>query len=349
MKIIHQNLKSGEVKVKVENLDDLWYLSNVVDPGDLIRGETERKIKIGDSNTENVRIIRKKVHLTVKIEKIEFSKTTNSLRLLGTITDGPEDIGRGSHHTITVEPNSTIKIFKETWLNYQIEKLKEATQLKHADILVVIFDREEAILGMLKARGYEAISTLKGDVQKKGVDEKKNTNFYKEIAKQIEEVVKRQKIQNVIVASPGFWKEYLLKEMPEELKKITVAASCSEISKNSIHEIMKRPELKIVLERDRNAKEEQIVEQLLKAISENQAAYGFKESKEKADMGAISDLLVTDNAIHKYREKEIFKELETLMKTVEQTGGKVYIISSEDSVKKVDALGGIGGIQRWKA
>ena len=36
MRIIHQNIKKGEVKVMAENLDDLWYLSTLIDAGDLV-------------------------------------------------------------------------------------------------------------------------------------------------------------------------------------------------------------------------------------------------------------------------------------------------------------------------
>ena len=45
MKKIFEDLKHGIVKIKIENLDDLWYLSTIVDKGDLVKGETFRKIK----------------------------------------------------------------------------------------------------------------------------------------------------------------------------------------------------------------------------------------------------------------------------------------------------------------
>ena len=48
MKIIHSDLKKGEIKVKAENLDDLWYLSQIIEKNDFIKGRTFRKIKIGE-------------------------------------------------------------------------------------------------------------------------------------------------------------------------------------------------------------------------------------------------------------------------------------------------------------
>ena len=47
MKQIHFNLKKGEAKLKIENMDDLWCLSHIIEPGDLVKGKTIRKIKIG--------------------------------------------------------------------------------------------------------------------------------------------------------------------------------------------------------------------------------------------------------------------------------------------------------------
>ena len=46
MKILKRNLKKGEIKLRIENLDDLWYLSQIIDSNDLVSGSTLRKIKI---------------------------------------------------------------------------------------------------------------------------------------------------------------------------------------------------------------------------------------------------------------------------------------------------------------
>ena len=63
MKIRHENLRKGEVKVNIENLDDLWYLSTIADPGDLIRGETYRKIKIGADIDKSGKVVKKRFFL----------------------------------------------------------------------------------------------------------------------------------------------------------------------------------------------------------------------------------------------------------------------------------------------
>ncbi|MFH1072977.1 MAG: mRNA surveillance protein pelota [Nanoarchaeota archaeon] len=348
MKIIHQDLKHGIVKVLVQNLDDLWYLSAIIDPGDSVRGETERKVKIGDVEAGSAKAVRKTFHVTLEVAKVDFSDYANILRVSGVITEGPEDIPRGVFQTIDVQPSAIVQIIKKEWLSFQLEKLKESTAARQLKILVVVFDREEALFGLLKTQGYDLLTRIKGDVRKKAIEEKKAESFYQEIVRLIQEYVKRYSLENVVVASPSFWKEYLMKEMPKELvPKITLAA-CSDVNETVINEVVRRPELRKLLEADRTSKEDSLVEELLAAVSKDMAAYGLKDVAEKTHEGAISQLVLTDKCIQKARQKNQYREVESVMRKVEAAKGKVNIISTHDAVRKVDSLGGIAGILRWK-
>ena len=115
-----------EMKVKTENLDDLWYLSQIIDQGDLVKGKTVRKIKIGEEDQRKQKVVKKSVFIEIKEGKVEFSKTTNVLRVSGVITEGPEDISKGEHHTFNIEENTVITIKKEKWLKYQLDRIKDA-------------------------------------------------------------------------------------------------------------------------------------------------------------------------------------------------------------------------------
>jgi protein pelota len=210
MKQLYLDLKKGEAKLKIENPDDLWYLSQIIDIGDLAKGKTIRKVKIGKEGDRKQRIAKKSVFLKIKIEKIEFSKT-GILRVLGVITEGPEDIQKGEHHTFNLEPNTIFTLIKERWLKYQIDRLKEACKEKISKILIVVMDREEANFALLKKYGYDVLSSIKGKVKKKGVEERSEGKFYSEVIVKIEEYVKRHSIVKVILASPAFWKEELMK------------------------------------------------------------------------------------------------------------------------------------------
>jgi protein pelota len=344
MRIIHQDLKSGIVKVEPDSPDDLWYLSLLIEPGDIVSGESERKVKIGDADTEKARVVRKKVFLSLKAEKVEFAD--GSLRVLGTITEGPDDIPLGAHHSFSIEQRERFTIQKNEWLSFQVDKLKEAATARPLSILVVVFDREEAIFGMLKTQGYELLSRMKGDVNKKGVEEKKAGNFSKDICRQLQEYDERYSVEHIVAASPAFWKEYLEKELPGPLKKKTVFATCSEVDASTINELIARPELKKVLEEDRTAREGALVEEFLTAIAKDKATYGIKDVRKKAEEGAIGTLLVAESYLHESREKGFYKDIDSIMRLVDKSKGKVHILSTH-AAKKVIALGGIAGTLRW--
>jgi len=351
MKLIQSNLKNGEIKLKIENLDDLWYLSNIIDPNDHIKGKTIRKIKIGEKEDRNVKIVKKPVFIEIKAEKIEFSKTTNALRVLGIITISSEDIQKGTHHSFNIEENTTITIRKEKWLKYQLDKLKEASSETLPKILIAIHDREDAYFALMKKYGYNMLSHMQGDVQKKGEDKRTTKSFYIEIIKQIEDYVKKYNINSVILASPSFWKEELMKELDnEDLKKKIIFATCSSVGKTAINEVLRRDEVKKALHQDRITKEINLVEDLLAEIKKNNlAAYGINDTENAVNAGAVINLLITDSLIQKSRKNNKYERIDKIMKTTESIKGTVNIISSDhDGGKKLDGLGGIGAILRYK-
>ena len=186
MKLIKKQLKKGELTIQVENINDLWYLSQLIEPSDFVKGKTERKIKIGSGDDRNVKVVRKTMFLELQVEKVDFHQYSEILKVLGIITLGPDDISKGSHHSFNVEVNTVITIKKEQWLKFQLERINEAVQNIKINLLIVVFDREEAYFAKLKSQGFEIIAHLVGDVQKKDKNHIAKGGFYKEIITKIE-------------------------------------------------------------------------------------------------------------------------------------------------------------------
>ena len=351
MKLLHSNLKKGEVKVLTQNMDDLWYLSNIIDAGDFVEGKTFRKIKASGSEDKSKDSTKKSIFVKLEVEKVEFSKYSNVLRVAGVIREAPEDVPRGEHHTFNVDDNTTITIIKEEWLKYQLDKLKEASSETKSAILIVVHDREEAYFALFKKYGYEVLSHIEGEVAKKRVENIKKENFYSTVINKMKEYVERYEIKQIILASPSFWKEDLMKELKDnELKQKIILATCSSATKNGIDEVIKRPEVREALKQERTAKEMNKVEDLFTEIAKNNfSSYGLKEVEKAAAMGAIKDLLITDSLIQKSRRENFFSEIEKIFKMVDKTKGEIEIISSEhEGGKKLDGLGGIRAILRFK-
>ncbi len=345
MQILKTDLKHGFVHVKIEHPEDLWYLSHIINPGDLVRGTTERKIKIGGEDARNQKVVRKKMTLTLRAEKIEYTKS--SLRVLGVITDGPDDIPRGEYHSLVFQEGDAPSITKQKWLSWQLDKLKEASEGPKEKIMVLLFDRETALFALLNTQGHQVLSSMKGNVQKKDVEEYTKSNFYKELVKQLSDYDARYKTKSIIAASPAFWKDYLKKELTDELARKVIYATVSDTDESSLSELVRRPELKSALERDRSAKELSLVEDLLKAVSKDMAAYGIKEVEAKVSEGALKNILVSENLLMKLREEDGYDQLDSILKSAESGNADISIITTDEATKTLDGLGGIAGVRRW--
>jgi len=137
MEIITSDYYKGKVKLRVSDRDDLWYLSHIIEPGDLVRGKSTRKIKVGDS--ENAKMVKKTFNLQIEAETIDFSSDGSSLRINGKIKDGPEDIPKDSYQAISLDERAEFILEKKQWLSYQKQKLEEATEKKFNYLNRIIF------------------------------------------------------------------------------------------------------------------------------------------------------------------------------------------------------------------
>lgn len=350
MKLLHSDFKHGTAKVQVENLDDLWYLFHLILPGDRVSGTTMRKIKIGKEGDRNQKIVKKPIRVTIEVEKVDFARYQNTLRIGGIIILGPDDVTKGSHHTFPVEENTTFTIEKDQWHKYQINKLKEASRQKAKAILLVVMDRDEAYVAQLKRFGYDVLSHHAGSVQKKTDREHQTTDFYKELEKVIVEYDKIKKPHHIIIASPAFFKEDFLKQFEnDKVKKKVIVATVSSCTKSAFDELLKRSEVEQALHEEQAALELKHIDALLVEISkEGKAAYGMVAVEEKAHAGAVEKLLLTDSFIQRMREEGKFSPVEKVMHASEKSGGEIHIISSEhEGGAKLNGLGGIGAILRY--
>ena len=270
MEIITSDYYKGKVKLRVSDRDDLWYLSHIIEPGDLVRGKSTRKIKVGDS--ENAKMVKKTFNLQIEAETIDFSSDGSSLRINGKIKDGPEDIPKDSYQAISLDERAEFILEKKQWLSYQKQKLEEATEKKF-NYLILLFDREEAVIALTKKFGYEILVELKGDVPKKSKNVEVKSDFQQELINHLVTYNSRYQPQNIIIASPAFFKEDLIKKIHQpELRPKIVLANCSSVDSKALNETLRQPELKEILKTNKAREEQLLIEGLLKEINKNQLA-----------------------------------------------------------------------------
>ena len=124
-------------------------------------------------------------------------------------------------------------------MQYQIEKLNEASVEKPAKILICVFDRENAIFALMRQYGFEVISEIQGQVQKKSDADHVIKDFCQELVKQMENYDSKSNFNSIIAGSPAFFKTELSKKLTDSLKKKVIFGTCSSVSKSGINELLK--------------------------------------------------------------------------------------------------------------
>ena len=330
--------KKNSLKIKITSAEDLWYLTMIVEAGDKLTGKAYRKVNLS-SKDEKANIAKKTIAATITIEKYQYEPESRLIRVNGSILNASDpEITLGSHQSITLEENSIFTLEKEHMHKYQEEKLKDALK-EQEKILLVIHDREQAILALLQNVKYTILEKIQGNVAKKDKDTV-TSNFYKEIAKELEEQAKRHNVASTILASPSFFKEYVLEHIDN--KKHIVQATVGSVGENAIQEILKRDEIKQALSQQRIAQESKSVEELFASMQKGEpVAYGLKEVSSAVEAGAVKTLLIADTFLQEHRE------VDTLMKNVERSGEIMLISAEHEQGQRLHNLSGIAALLRF--
>jgi len=339
MKIIHIDKKTGELKLALETVEDLWHLSKVIEKGDVAEASTYRSVKFGDKEE------RKHVFIALNVEEVEFSKSVNRLRVRGKIIRGsPEEfVQLGRYHTFDLEPGEGLVIIKQ-WKNYQIDRLRQAEkETKKPKLRVIALDDEKAITAIIRGYGVDYGHEIESSASKR--DEKhedKVLQYFGNIASEIEKHEERY-----IVAGPGFtkdnFKKFLEKRKPELLKRI-IFETCSYAERSGVDELLKKGVVERLIGEERIARETQLIEELTKEISKDGlVVYGLKEVKEAAESYAIDRLLILDEFLRNSEEAEQVVEL------VDKNKKEIIIFSEEsDPGIKLKGFGKIAAFLKFK-
>ena len=338
MIIVEEQLRGrkGEIKLIPENLDDLWHLKFIIEPGDFVFSLTKRVRESSDklrSDKEKVT-----VRLGIEVEKVEFHKFANRLRITGKIVAGVEDSG---YHTINIPVGKELSIIKEVWKDEQLKRIREAEEAaKRPEIVIVTIEEGEAVIGVVRQWGVEELSDVKMSY---GKDSSQRIEFFAEVLRQLESI----EFRYLVIAGPGFAKEdfaEFVRDRKPDWNVITCDASS--IGTRGFLEVLKRGVLNRIAGELRLAEEAEYIDILLERIAKNdRVAYGLEEVKRAYNYGAIDVLLIADEFLREQRERW---DIDEFMKNVEAMKGKVVIMSTEfEPGQRLMSLGGIAALLRF--
>lgn len=340
MQIVEENLKGkeGEIKLIPETLDDLWHLKFILEKGDVVFATTRRATQSNDKLRSDKEMII--VRLGIEVEKVEFHRFANRLRISGKIITGIDESG---YHTINVSVGKEISIIKK-WKEEQLKRLKEAVELsKRPEIVIATIEEGEAVVGVLRQWGVDEVFEVRAGYGKERGDGRKE--FFGEVLSKLENL----EFRYLVIAGPGFTKKDFydfLREKKPEVGKKAILCDTSSIGLRGFIEVLKRRVIDRITGEIRLAEEAEYMDRLLEGIAKGQkVAYGIEEVEKAKNYGAIEVLLIADEFLNEEREKW---DIDSFMQEVEAAGGKIVIMSTEfEPGKRLMSLGGIAALLRF--
>jgi len=346
LKVLYQNAKLGEIRLRADTLDDLWHLRHIVAPGDLVEMSTYRR---DDSATQDTgrptRGEKRRVTLGVRVEQVEFQAFSDRLRISGKIETGDTDFGQ--HHTLTVEVNGDLKITKQRWRNHELERIAQARKATgQPRVAVLSIEEGEALIAFVHAYGVREVSTVESRGSGKAYDKSAGRQeFFGDVLAEYKMAVAGHSVP-VAVIGPGFSKEDFLKFAKERAKGLfddALVDSTAHGGRLGVQEALRRGTITRVVQEHRLAQETALVERLLEEVAkEGKATYGPKHVEKALKAGAIEVLLVADSVVRK-------PEIDRLMESAAEMKVRASIVSTEaDAGRRLEGLTGIAALLKYK-
>ncbi len=355
LKILEQDLKKGFIRLKIDNLDDLYWLLSILEPGDLITMRTTRRIKQEGIRADSGE--RVPMTLTLEVEKAKIDQYSERLRVTGIVRVGPEKFGiQGQHHTLNVTEGSIIKIEKRKWNKLHLDILKRAEEYsKKGNVILVAMDDEGATVAKLDAYRAEEIAYVRSNLPPKGDDvrrrEDSERRYYSDLSSLLNELNSRVNPEAIIIGGPGYIKDKFLSYVKEKKPKISEkmrlgGASSSTFS--GILEMIKRGDVEKVAKEFTLARDMESVERIFELLAKNSrlVAYGLNEVRKAVEYGAAEEILIVSSLLFNPKTRE---EILQLMKKCEKTRAKFHIIDAKSEPgEKLASLGGIAARLRFQ-
>jgi len=333
-----------------ENVDDLWHLAHVLEPGDLVEGDTTRRIQRNDDQMRDTGGQREHLFVTLQVDDVEFARFANRLRVSGVIVGCSREDQLNAHHTINVEEHDEITVEKH-FKPDQTERLAEATEAaENPDVAIATVEEGAAYIHTVQQYGTEEYASFTKPTGKGEYSRPRN-----ELFAELGEALAHLDSDAVILAGPGFTKQDARDYIEEEYRDLgdrLTTVDTSAAGDRGVHEVLKRGAVDEVQKETRISKEANLIDDLTENIAQGaKATYGPEDVAEAAEFGAIETLLVVDDRLRTERQGEGDWQIDVndVIESVEQQGGDVVVFSSEFAPgEQLSNLGGIAAILRYR-
>ncbi len=333
--------EKGWKEIYIETVDDLWYLKNMLDSESIIAKTVMRRGEKPDDMERSKETERKPVLINLKPENVFFQPFTDNLRIQGVIVSGPEGLD-GQHQSMQITAKESIELFRENWQNFSGQILKEALLRNSTTCIFIVMDDENALFIELHDYGTrDMIRVSSGKMGKAYQTGYSKLSYFQEITKALESI---KYTGSVIITGPGFegpdFLQYL-RENPIDGINFYYVPSTREDS-GAIYEIIALDEVRKILGDSKLSREKKFMDSFLEGIGRQKLiAYGFDAVDNAANIGAISELMVTEELISN-------KQVADIMETVMSSGAGVNICSESSTYyQTISSFGGVIALLRY--
>ena len=320
MRVVEVNESKGEVKVRVEDEEDVWILHSALRPGDLVKARTARSVS-GSSGKEKIPMT-----LTIRVTGSEFQPFSSVLRVKGVVVEGPDKFGLiGAHHSIKVYPGKEVTIIREEGFRSLLERLRKGEERK-PQVPVLAVDYDEYALAVVRGQGIEWVFEGSFRLPGKG-DEGREAALEKavnELSKRVAEELGRRGAEHVVVVGPGFLKDKVAEKLKELGLKVKVD-SASTGGRAGVMEAIRRGSLRGVAKELESVRALEALEEFVKHVAKGDgyALYGLEDCKLAAEANAVKTLIISDDLLHSPDRGD---EAVNLVETAEKKGAEIIIV-----------------------
>ncbi len=328
MKVIKFYEGEGKLKLRVDTLDDLWTLQRIIFANDLVKSESLRKFKASEGDKGEM----KEVVITVRVEKTEFDKTAERLRIMGKIIEGkPLDyIKLNSYHTLNIAPGDVLDIIKTEWHDYLVNVIRNAvSDTRKARLGLIVADEEKAVPAYLLGYGVEFKNEIYSNLSKR-MSQKDYAEQEKKYFRQILEMAEEMRVDTIIIAGPGFTKDDVKKfgeetGMIKKIGKRLIFEKTSDTERTGVYELIKSDRVAALLQKERIRIEFKLMEEFLSGLDSGRSRSGVGPVNEAIDGYEAKTVLVNDSVLGK-------KDVQETLANAEKNRVKIEVFNSVDEV-----------------
>jgi protein pelota len=316
MKLNRINLnrdKEGALTLIPEDSDDIWLLYNLIGPGDEVECMTFRKV-INESNSGNVDTMKIKLLLAVSVEKTDADLKAPSLRINGKNVKENQHVKLGSYHTLEVEPERSVKVWKRKWDQLDIQLVKQAASpTGKCQVGAVVLQEGLAHLCTVTSGGIKVLQRVEGNMPKKNLGSTSKMDaavdkFYAAVQTAIKATFNLERLKALVIASPGAFREELYKRIIDNAlaasdravldhKAKFMRVTCSSGQPTALEEILKDPKIASLLADTKSAQDSKLMDTFHKLLNDEdspKAFFGYKQIRKAAVQGAVKDFMLLD-------------------------------------------------------